>query len=124
MGQLLPRAGSRRLIQSATNQWGRGFYTLQGGVDLGDLRFRPRVVGVVEMWKDFYSGNDIPSSPAAAEPRRYPDGQLSPRACSMSLSQSATSLLCWGFHTLRGGFGSGDLRFRPRIFGVVIWNDF
>ena len=25
----------------------------QGGIDQGDLRFRPRVVAVVEIWKDF-----------------------------------------------------------------------
>ena len=37
----------------------------------------------------------------------------------MSLSQSATSLLGWRFHTLRGGIDPGDLRFRPRVVGVV-----
>ena len=43
----------------------------------------------------------------------------------MSLSQSATSQLGWGFHTLRGGIDPGDLRFRPRVVGVVeIWNGF
>ena len=39
--------------QSAITQWGWGFHTLRGGIDPGDLRFRPRVVGVVEIWKDF-----------------------------------------------------------------------
>ena len=39
--------------QSATSQWGCGFYTVRGGIDQGDLRFRPWVVGVVEIWKDF-----------------------------------------------------------------------
>ena len=32
---------------------GLGFHTLRGGIDPGDLRFRPRVVGVVQIWKDF-----------------------------------------------------------------------
>ena len=32
---------------------GWGFHTLRGGIDPGDLRFRLRVVGVVEIWKDF-----------------------------------------------------------------------
>ena len=42
----------------------------------------------------------------------------------MSLSQSAPSQLGWGFHTLLGGVKPGDLRFRPRVVGVVeIWND-
>ena len=30
-----------------------GFHTLRGGIDPGDLRFRPRLVGVVEIWTDF-----------------------------------------------------------------------
>ena len=28
------------------------FHTLRGGIDPGDLRFRPRVVGVVEIFRD------------------------------------------------------------------------
>ena len=35
--------------QSAITQWDRGFHTLRGGIDPDDLRFRPRLVGVVEM---------------------------------------------------------------------------
>ena len=43
----------------------------------------------------------------------------------MSLNQLATSQLGWGFHAMRGGINPGDLRFRPRIVGVVeIWKDF
>ena len=43
----------------------------------------------------------------------------------MSLDQSATSLLGWGFDTLRGGIETGDLRFRPSVFEAVkIWKDF
>ena len=29
-----------------------GLHTLRGGIDPGDLRFRPRDVGVVEIWRD------------------------------------------------------------------------
>ena len=32
---------------------GLGFHTLRDGIDPGDLRFRPRVVGFVEIWKGF-----------------------------------------------------------------------
>ena len=32
---------------------GLGFHTLRSGIDPEDLRFRPRVVRVVEIWKDF-----------------------------------------------------------------------
>ena len=72
--------------QLATSQLGWGFHTLQGGIDPEDLRFRPRVVGVVEIWKDFSPGDVKLSSPGAAGPRRCPVGQLSPRAGYMSLS--------------------------------------
>ena len=65
------------------------------------------------------------SHPVAAEPRRWPEGQLSPRAGPMSPSQSAITQLGWGFHTLRGGIDPRNLRFRPRVVGVVeIWKDF
>ena len=113
------------LSQLATSQVGWGFHTLRGGIDPGDLRFRPRVVGVVEMWKDFQYEDETLSYPGVAGPRRCPERQLSPRAGAMSLSQSATSQLGWGFHTLRGGINPGDLRFRPRVVGVVdIWKGF
>ena len=32
---------------------GSGFHTVRGGVDPGNGRFRPRVVGVVDVWRDF-----------------------------------------------------------------------
>ena len=37
----------------------------------------------------------------------------------MSLSQSATSQLDWGFPALRDGVDPVDLRFRPLVVGVV-----
>ena len=107
------------LIQSATTQWGWGFQTLRGGIDQGDLRFLPRVVGVVEISKAFRSRDETLSSPGVAGTRRCPERQLSPRTGSVSLIQLATSHFGWGFHTLRGCIDPGDLRFRPRLFGVV-----
>ena len=41
--------------QSATDKWGWGFHTVRNGFDPGDHRFRPQVVGVVDVWKDFRS---------------------------------------------------------------------
>ena len=109
----------------AITQWPWGFHTLRGGIDTGDLRFRPRALGVVEIWKDIWSVDRNLSSPGAAGPRRWHEGQLSPGAGSMSPSQYAITQLGWGFHTLRGGIDPGDLRFRPRVVGVVeIWKDF
>ena len=57
--------------------------------------------------------------PVSAQLRPWPEGQLSPRAGSMSLSQSATSQWGWDFHTLRGGIDPGDLRVRLQVVGVV-----
>ena len=105
--------------QSAITQWGWGFHTLRGGIAPGDLRFRLRVVGVVYVRKYFESGHETLSSPGVAGPRRCPKMKLSPRVGSMSPSQSATSQLDWGFHILRGGIDPGDLRFRPRVVGVL-----
>ena len=96
------------LSQLATNQLGWRFHTLRSGINPGGLRFRPRVVGVVEIWKDFYSGDEKLSSPGVAGPGRCPERQLSPRAGSLRLSQSATGQLGWGFHNLRGGIDPGD----------------
>ena len=38
--------------QSAISWWGWGFHTVRAGVDSRELRFCPRVVGVVHVWKD------------------------------------------------------------------------
>ena len=34
-------------------------------------------------------------------------------------SQSAIGQWDWGFHTVRGGFGPRDHRFRPQVVGVA-----
>ena len=38
--------------QPISNQpgWGWGFHTVRSGINPGDLRFRPRVVGVVDIY--------------------------------------------------------------------------
>ena len=120
--QLSPRAGSMSSSQSATSQWGLGFHTVRIGIDAGDLRFRPRVVVVVEIWKNFLSEDETLSFPGVAGPRSCPEGKLSPRAGSTSLKPISSQPV--GF-TLRGGIDPGDLRFRPRVVGVVdVWNGF
>ena len=44
-GEISPRAGpmspSRSPSRSTISQWGWGFHTVEGGIDPGDLRFRP-----------------------------------------------------------------------------------
>ena len=98
---------------------------MRGGFDPGDQSFRPRVVEFVDVWKGFSPKDDNLSSPGAAGPQRWLEGQLSPRAGSMTPSQSAITHWGWGFHTLRGGIDPRDLRFRPRVVGIgEIWKDF
>ena len=41
---------------------------LRGGVDPGDLRFRPLIVRVAEIWKDFSYGDETLSSAGVAGP--------------------------------------------------------
>ena len=55
------------------------------------------------------------SSPGAAEPWCCREGQLSPRAGSMSPIQSATSQWVLGFQILRGGIDPGDSVFVPGL---------
>ena len=129
-GATSPRVGCMSSGQSATSQWRWGFHTVRGGINPGDLRFRPLFVGVVEIWKDFVSGDETLSSPGAAGPRRCPVGKLPPCTGSMSPSQSATSQSAsqpvWLRFPYRAGrYGLGDLRFRPQVVGVVkMWKDF
>ena len=70
--------------QFPIGRWGWGFYAVQGGIDVGGHYFRPRVVGVVDLQKDFRHGGGILLSPSAVGPRRCPEGQLSARADSLS----------------------------------------
>ena len=98
--------------QSVIGWWDWDFHIVRGGVDPGNHRFRPQVVGVVEVWKDLGSGDGTLSS------RRSSGFVLEP--------QSIGDLpMGWGFHTVQGGDDPGDHRFRPRVFRVVdVWKDF
>ena len=118
-GPLSLRADSRNPSQSAIGQWDWGLPTLWGGIEPGDFSVRPRVVGIVEVWKGFPPVDGNVSSPAAAEPRRWPDGQPSPRAGLISPNQSPIGRWDWGFKTLPGRIDPGDLRLRPRVVGRV-----
>ena len=42
--------------QSLISQKGRSFHTLRAGIYPGDVRFRPQVVGLVDVRKDFLPG--------------------------------------------------------------------
>ena len=67
----------------------------------------------------------ILSFPAAAGPRRWPEGQLSPRAGSRNRDQSAVSQWEWSFNTLWGGFDPEVFSNGPLVVGgVEIWKGF
>ena len=56
MGPCRPRVALALFLspsQSAIGRQGWGFHTVRGGFDPGDHRFRPQVVGVVDVWRDF-----------------------------------------------------------------------
>ena len=84
---------------------GVGGSTQRGGIDPGDYRFRPRFVGVVDVWKDSSSGDRTLSFPGSAS--------------STNLRQSVTSSVefvptpCGAVPT------RGERHFRPRCVGVV-----
>lgn len=51
--------------QSEFSPQGWGFHTLRGGIDFEDVRFYPRVVGIVHVWKDLGSRGGTPGRPLA-----------------------------------------------------------
>ena len=55
---------------------------MRGGIGPGGHRFRPRLVGVVDVWNDFVSGNDVLSAPGG-------DVSTNPR---LELSKKAVGL--------------------------------
>ena len=79
---------------------GWGFHTMRGGIDQGEHRFRPRLVGVVVYGNIYDPGTGY-----------YP----------LRVAKVLRSPGC-GFHTVRGGIDPGDHRFRTRFVGVVnVW---
>ena len=85
--------------QWCTRSW--GFRVVRGGIFRGNNRFRPRLIGVVDIKKAFVSEDGIVCSPSAG-------GFTNP-------SQSATSQWGWGFHTVRGGIDPEYHRFDPTL---------
>ena len=63
--------------QSAISQSDWDFHSFRGDTDPEDIRFRPRCVGVADVWKEFLSGDRTLSFPGDAG--------------SMNLSQSGIS---------------------------------
>ena len=92
--------------QSAITQWGWCFHTLRGGIDPGDLHVRLRVVGVVNVWKDYNAGM-----------RTYPHrGALTLMYDPQPISDRPVGL---GFPHRAGRFRPGGSPFSPQVVGVV-----
>ena len=85
------RCPPRVALAVRTSRW--GFHTVRGGIDPWANGFRPRFVGVVDMWKDSDPGIG-PYPPRMALDLRTPG---------------------WSFHTVRCGIDPGGHRFRPRF---------
>ena len=121
---------------------------MRGGIHQGDPRFRPRFVGIVDVWNYFLSGDWILSCPGDAGstnpgldfPRRAGRHRPGGLPCSSPVCWSCENIgisdpgmgyyppqmsldLNWGFDTMRGGIDLEKNRVRPRFVGVVdLWN--
>ena len=40
------------MANQTISRWGWDFHTMRGGINPDDIRVRPRVVGVVDVWMD------------------------------------------------------------------------
>ena len=98
---------------------------MRGDIDPGNLFFRARVVGIVEMWKDYDPGMEPFPPREGRDLDVWPEGPVSPCAGFMSPNQSAITESGSSFHTVRGGIDPCDLCFRARVVGVVgMYKDF
>ena len=101
---------------------GLGFHTAPGGADPGELYFRPRGVGVVEIWKNVYIGDGTQSHPGTAGLGGVKRGRgpILPGLRSLYAPQPISD---WpvklGFPTVQGGVDPGEIDFRPRDVGIV-----
>ena len=57
MGLFPPRTALWSSNQSAISQRDWGFLTVQGGVDPRKLGLLPRLMGVLEIWNDLWTGD-------------------------------------------------------------------
>lgn len=128
-GQLLPRSGSINPSRSAISRWWWRFRAVRGGIDPGDHRFCPQVVGGAHEWKGSMIRNATSPTSGATERRRWPEGQWTtlavrwlyePRSISdqprrVGFSQSVAWCVDPGDHCC----------FRSRVVGVIdVWKGF
>ena len=98
--------------QSAISQRDWGFLTVQGGVDPRKLGLLPRMVKVLDMWNDLWTGDGTLYPPKVELAQHTNHGQL---------ENSPVGL---GFPHCAGGINPDGIRVRPRVVGVVdVWMD-
>ena len=91
---------------------------MRGGVDPGEVGFRPQFVGVEVVWKDFRNVDRALSSSGAG---RYPPRAALALRAAQSISDNPM-LLLFSHHA---GLCRPGRTIRPRFVGVEeIWNDF
>ena len=94
------------LVGLSNQPMGWGFHTMRDGIGPGNSRFRPRCVGISDVWKDSRFGDATFIFPGNAS-SKYP-------------SQLAMSQWGCGLHTMRGGIDPGNCRLhRHRFVGDV-----
>ena len=80
MGPYPPRVALALFLsprQSAIGRWDWGFHTVRGGVNPGDHRFRPGVVGVVDVMERFLNLGSGPILPGCDGIVRFSRGATS-----------------------------------------------
>ena len=81
---------------------------------------RPRVVGTVEIRRDFWTGDGALFHPGAAElPPVCGPLSFQGNACSMSASKSTINQWIKDFHTVQRGIDPEELCFRSRRVELV-----
>ena len=85
-----------------------GVYSPCGAVSTREICFLSRLVKVLDMWNDLWTGDGTLSSRGRA-------GSTYESYCS----QSEIDRWGWDFHTVRRGINPDDIRVRPRVVAVV-----
>ena len=113
MGLYPPRTALWSSNQSAISQRDWGFLTVQGGVDPTKLGLLPRLMEVLEMWNDLWTGDWTLYPPEV-------ESWLNIR----TMANQKIGRWGWDFHIVRGGINPDDIRVRSRVAGVVdVWTD-
>jgi len=107
---VVPRGNSPRALapwapanqQSPTSHPGSGLQIVGGGIDPGNFRVRPRGVGIVEIWKEFLSGDGQLSSPGTAGLGVGPRGNCRRALVPWAPTSKTITRWSWGFHNARG----------------------